>query len=245
MNRRGLLIFCLLFLLSLAGTRAVGQLYVGLGYQQGFWVMPNAHVPIDRFNASGFLARDYGKWRWPGGEIYSVSYRNEDGLLLELTMNSRRQRISAESFGGSGLTRRDLRFSMQAFSFAAGSAVINDETFVMYLGGSADLGWMRVLNRLGPKATINNVNYSLLLRQNMVAVSAFLKMVWRSAPDALVVVSLTPYVQYPLQQFDFSFVNRVLNPNTWSEDPDPLLGRPINFGLQFNVDMDLLGILGN
>ena len=207
--------------------------------------MPNAHVPIDRFNDQGFLVKNYGKWRWPGGEIYSLSYRNEDGLLLELNMNSRRQRISAESFGSNGLNRRDLRFSMQAFSLGAGSALINDETFVLYLAGSADLGWMRILSRLAPKQTINNVNYSLLRRQSMVAVSAYLRMVWRSSPEAPVVVSLSPYVQYPLQQFDFTFLNQLLNTQTWLLDPNPLNARPINFGVQFTVDLDLIGIISD
>ena len=223
-----LLVFVLLICCA-SGLKA--QLFVGLGYQQGFWVMPNAHIPIDRFNDQGFLVRNYGKWRWPGGEIYNLSYRNEDGLLLELNMNSRRQRISAESFGGNTLNRRDLRFSMQYFSLGAGSALINDETFVMYLAGSADLGWMRLLSRLAPKETINNAQYSLLRRQSSIAVSAYLRMVWRSAPDAPVNVTLSPYIQYPLSNYDFAFLNQMLNPQTWLSDPNPLNARPINFGV--------------
>ena len=91
MNGRPLIHIFLFVLMIGFASSAQSQLYVGIGYQQGFWSMKNANVPIDRFNSKGYLVKEYGRFHWPGGEIYSVSYRDEDGLLLELSLNSRRQ----------------------------------------------------------------------------------------------------------------------------------------------------------
>lgn len=245
MNGRPLFHFLVLaFLLGVASS-AQSQLYVGIGYQQGFWSMKNANVPIDRFNSKGFLVKDYGKFHWPGGEIYSLSYRDEDGLLLELSLNSRRQRITAKSFGGNTLNQRDIRFSMQCISAGGGGALVNNETFVMYLAGSADYGAMRILTRLAPEQSISNANYFVIQRRSLLAASVYLKMVFRGSPESLAVVSLTPYVQYPLQKFDFAFLNQNINPQDWTLDPNPLLARPINAGIQFNVDLDLIGVIMN
>jgi hypothetical protein len=245
MNGRIFFHFLVLIVILGFASSAKSQLYVGLGYQQGFWSMKNANVPIDRFNSKGFLVKNYGKFHWPGGEIYSLSYRDEDGLLLELSLNSRRQRITAKSFGGNVLNQRDIRFSMQAISAGGGGALVNNETFVMYLAGSADYGAMRILTRLAPEASISNVPYGEIQRRSMLAVSLYLKMVFRGSPESLAVVSLTPYVQYPFQKFDFVYLNRLINPQDWNLDPDPLLARPINAGIQFNVDLDLLGFISN
>jgi hypothetical protein len=237
-------LFVLVLLLAcFSGVRS--QLYVGLGYQQGFWSMKNANVPIDRFNSKGFLVKNYGHFHWPGGEIYSVSYRNEDGLLLELSLNSRRQRITAKSFDANNLNQRDIRFALQNISAGGGGALVNQETFVMYLAGSADYGTMRILTRLAPEQSISNANYYTIQRRSLLAVSIYLKMVFRSSPESVAVFSLTPYVQYPLQKFDFAFLNQNINPQDWTLDPNPLLARPINAGLQFNVDLDLLSIISN
>ena len=235
--------FLVFSLLCLFGRNLLeAQLFVGLGYQQGFWNMENTKLAVNRFNGQGFLFKSLGQFRWPGGEIYAASYRTEE-ILLELTLNSRRQRISAESFSGNTLMRRDIRFSLQSLTVSAGPAVVDQDDFAMYLCGSLDFGYMRLLTRLAPKINISRANYSVLRRQQMLAVTAFVRMVFRASRESLLTMSLSPYIQYPLQDFDFTILNQILNPQEWVLDPRPLSGRALNFGLTFTFDLDLLGFL--
>jgi hypothetical protein len=219
-----------------------GQLYVGLGFQAGFGNMPNANVPVDRFNNRGFLSKRMGKFHFPAGEIYDLSIR-PGRLLLGLNLNTKRQRISAESFDANTLIRRDIRFVVQAISVSGGYDLANKETFACYLGGSVDLGYMRLLTRFGPKQNINQYNYGLLGRRSMIAGTAFVKMVFMSSRNATTVWSLSPYVQFPFQQFNFLIMNQVLNTATYQLDGFELFARPTSVGIALNFDLELLNFL--
>lgn len=221
---------------------AFGQLYVGLGLQAGYGNMPNANVPVDRFNNRGFLSKKLGKFHFPAGEIYDLSIR-PGRLLFGLNLNTKRQRISAESFDANTLIRRDIRFVVQAISISGGYDLANQETFACYLGGSLDLGYMRLLTRFGPKQNISQYNYGLLGRRSMIAGTAFVKMVFMTSRNATTVWSLSPYVQFPIQQFNFLIMNQVLNTATYQLDGFELFARPTSVGLALNFDLELLNFL--
>lgn len=224
-------------------SRMFAQINVGLGYQQGFFFMPNADKPIDRFNGNGFLYNNMGHFRWPGGEIYSASLRH-NGLLLELNLNTKRSRVSAESFSGNDLFRRDIRFSMQGLSLGVGYAAVEQDDFVLYPAAAIDLGYMKMTTRLGPKANIGQVNYQQFDRNGMVALSIYLKMVFRQNAESITSWSLSPYFYYPLKQYDFFVLNQVLlAPSDWYLDGSTLPARPWNVGVALQFDIDLLRFL--
>lgn len=239
--RRRLLALLLVLGAGFALHSAQAQLFVGLGYQQGFFNMPEPNVAVDRFNDRGFLFRNLGKFHWPGGEIFSISYRPER-LLLELNLNSRRQRISAESFAGSVLQRRDFRFNMQGISLGAGYAVVDEDAFALYLSGAIDVGWMRLSTRLGAKDNINRIDYQLIRRSTLVAGSIYAKFTFRSSRESVSVFSIAPYVHIPTLNFDFTIMNQILNPTEYTLD-GTLSAHPLNFGLMVNFDLDLISIL--
>jgi hypothetical protein len=219
-----------------------GQLYAGIGLQAGFNNMPNANIPIDRYNGRAFLYKPMNRFHWPFGEIYEVSIR-PDRALLALNLNTRRQRATAKSTDANGIHQRDVRFSMQALSLGAGYAVVDQETFALYLGGALDAGFMRLLTRTGPENQIHRIDYYLWRRTPMLAGSAFVKMVFRSSREAISVFSLSPYLHVPFQQFDFMYLDQLLNqPNVVLV---PLPARPVNVGVTFNFDLDVLGFLEN
>ncbi len=220
------------------------QLYVGLGFQAGFNNMPNANIPVDRFNNRGFLSKRMGKFHFPMGGIYEVSIR-PDRMLLGLSLNTKRQRVSAESFDANTLIRRDVRFVIQALSLSGGYDLAGQETFACYLGGSLDFGYLRLLTRFGPKENIGQYKYGLLGRRSMIAGTAFLKMVFMTERNAKSVWSLTPYIQYPLQEFNFLIMNQILNTATYQLDGLNLPGRPVNFGVALNFDLELLSFLSD
>lgn len=231
--------FCLL---ALAATPLAAQINVGIGMQAGYTKMPNANIPVDRYNQSTFFYRPMRHFHWPMGEIYLASLRH-GRLLLELNMNSRRNRIAAESFNGSELHHRDVRFTMQAFSFGAGYAAHVQDDFVLYVAGAVDLGYMRWQTRTGPKSSIGRTPYNDSDRSGLLALSAYLKMVFRNNPESITSFSFTPYFHYPLTKFDFFPLNQFLNPMTAAADGNPLLARPWNVGVQVNFDIDLLRFL--
>jgi hypothetical protein len=218
------------------------QINVGIGMQAGYTAMPNADRPVDRYNDKGFLYRRMRHFHWPMGEIYLASIRH-NRLLLELNMNSRRNRVSAESFNGNVLNRRDVRFTMQSFSFGAGYALQEKDDFVLYLAGAVDVGYAKMQTRTGPKASLNNSPYYLFQREGLLALSAYFKFVFRDHAEAITSYSITPYFHYPLTKFDFFYMNQLLNPADALLDGTTLPARPWNVGLQVNFDLDLLRFL--
>jgi hypothetical protein len=244
MKQRVLLAFLPLIIVLLAGAAAplAAQINIGIGMQAGYTAMPNANLPVDRYNDRGFLYRQMRKFHWPMGEIYLASLRH-NRLLLELSMNSRRNRIAAESFDGAVLNHRDVRFNMQVFGLGAGYAVQEKDDFVLYLAGSVDLGFAKMETRTGPKASIGRTPYYLFQREGLLALSGYLKMVFRNNSESITSYSITPYFQYPLTKFDFFYLNQLLNPATALLDGTTLPARPWNVGLQVNFDLDLLRFL--
>jgi hypothetical protein len=228
-------------LLPLAGT---AQLHAGIGLQAGFNSMPNANVPIDRFNGRAFLYKPMNKFHWPMGEVYEVSIR-PGRALLGLNLNTRRQRATAKSTSSSGIDQRDVRFSMQALSVRGGYAVVDQETFALYLCSAVDAGYMRLLTRTGPANQINRVNYYLFRREPMLAGSIFAKFVFRSSRDAISSVSLSPYLHIPFRTFDFIYLDQLLNQGTLPANTGPLPARPLNIGVAFNFDLEVLNFLEN
>jgi hypothetical protein len=220
-----------------------GQINLGLGMQLGYYRMENADKPIDRFNQSGFLTKRMGLFRLPGGEIYLASLRH-DSWLLELNLNTKRARASAESFSGNVLNRRDLRFSMQGISLGGGYAFVETPTLVCFGGISLELGYMRLSTRTGAKENIGQIQYATVDRTGLTAVTIFSKLVFRSDPEAITSWSLSPYLHLPLQRYDFHRVAMVLFPPTeWNADGNSLPARPWNFGLALNFDIDIVRLL--
>lgn len=230
--------------LLLGPAVAQGQLFVGMGLQLGFGNMPNANIPIDRFNSRAYLYRPMNRFHWPFGEIYEASFRSGRGLV-SLNLNTRRQRATAKSTSSNGIDQRDVRFSMQALSLGAGYAVVDEETFALYLGGALDAGYMRLLTRTGPENQISRTDYYLFRRQGMLAVSVFTKMVFRGSRESIAVWSLSPYLHVPLQKFDFLPLEQLLNQGSLQPWTTPLPARAVNVGVAFNIDLDLLGFLEN
>jgi hypothetical protein len=207
--------------------------------------MPNANIPIDRYNSQGFRYKPMNQFHWPFGEIYDASIRL-DRAMFDINLNTRRQRATAKSTSSTGIDQRDVRFVMQGISVGAGYALVGEEKFVMYIGTSLDAGFMRLQNRTGPANQISRVPYQTYRRSPMLASSIWLKMVFRANPESISVWSLSPYVHLPLQKFDFLYLDQVLmNTPPLPALPGPLYARPVNFGLSLNIDIDLLGFLEN
>lgn len=220
------------------------QLFVGIGLQAGFGNMPNANIPIDRYNSRAFLYKRMNQFHWPFGEIYEASFRSGRGLV-SLNLNTRRQRATAKSTSTNGIDQRDVRFTMQALSLGAGYAAIDNETFVWYLGGALDAGYMRLLTRTGPSNQIARTPYYLYRRLPMLAITINTKFVFRGSRESIGVWSLTPYLHIPLQKFDFLSLEQLLNQGSLQVLTTPLPARPVNVGLAFNIDIDLLRFLDN
>ena len=233
----------LLFILLLLAPAALpAQINVGIGMQGGFTSMPNADVVTDRYNSHGFLYRKMRRFHFPIGEIYLASIRH-NRWLAELNMNTRRNRVSAESFNGNVLHRRDVRFTMQSFSFGGGYAAVDQDNFVLYLCGAIDLGYMKLSTRQGPKESIGRSPYYMFDRRGMIALSTYLKMVFRSDREAITSYSISPYFHFPLSDFDFVYLNQVLNTQDWTLDGPNPTAPPWNVGLMVNFDRDLLRFL--
>lgn len=225
---------------------AKGQLFVGLGLPAGFNSMPNANIPVDRFNSRAFLYRRMNHFHWPFGEIYQASFKLDRGIVM-LNLNTRRQRATAKSTDNNGIYQRDVRFSMQALSLGGGYAMIEHEKFVMYFGAALDAGYMRLLTRSGPANQIAKIDYYQYRRLPMLAGSVFIKMVFRSSPDDVTQFSISPYLHAPFRDFDFQYLDQLLNQGVPGLPVinTPLYARPINVGISANFDLDLFGFLAN
>lgn len=228
--------------MGLFASSGMGQLYVGLGGQAGFMNLENANSAVDFFNAKGFLVRQLREFHWPMGLIYSASYR-EDGLLLELSLNSKRARVSAESANGSSLQRRDHRFTIHSLSAAIGYALVDNDAFQVYGTAALDLGYMRYLSRIGDKNNINRINYVLYRRERFLGTTLSLRFSFRDSEDDPSIWTIAPYVQIPFKEFDFREFNIVLNPFDWQEVGTTLPARAINAGVVLSFDLDLFEIL--
>jgi hypothetical protein len=232
------LLACMAFL----PKRSHAQLYVGIGLQAGYCKMPNADLPIDRYRSRGFFYKQMNHFRFPFGEIYSASYR-PDRALFELSLNTRRMRATAKSTDAGGIYQKDIRFSIQSLSLGAGYAFVDAEKFALYLGVSADVGYARLLQRQGYTTQISRTPYGLFRRSPMLSGSLYAKMVFRDSRETISVWSLTPYIQLPFLTFDFQVLDQVLNSGYLTPIAYTLPARPVNVGLAFNFDLDLLGFL--
>ncbi len=237
--------FILLLFLSamvLVPTTVGAQIYAGIGLQGGFTNMPNANIPINRYNDRAFLYRRMNQFHLPFGEIYEVSFR-PDRAIFSLNLNTRRMRATAKSTDAQGIFQRDVRFALQSLSLGAGYAVVDEEKFALYLGASLDAGYMRLSTRTGYTTQINRTNYYLWRRSPLLGVTGFGKMVFRSSRDAVTVYSIMPYVQLPFQNFDFQSLEQLLNQGYLLPYSGPLPARAWNVGVAFNFDLDLIGFL--
>lgn len=243
--KKNLILSFVAILILISASSLSGQLFVGLGLQAGFNNMPNANIPIDKYNDRGFLYKRMNKFHWPFGEIYQASFALDRGIVM-LNLNTRRQRATAKSTDAGGIYQRDVRFVMQALSLGGGYALVDQDAFVLYFGGALDFGYMRLLTRSAYTTQINRTDYQLLRREPMIAGSIFFKMVFRSSRDALTSWSLTPYLHVPMKDFDFLYLDQILNVGGSLPYPTtPLPSRPINVGVAFNFDFDLLKFLDN
>ena len=245
LKMKKLVLKLVLWMLVAIPTFVDGQLYVGMGLQAGFDNMPNANIPIDRFNSRAFRYKPMNRFHWPFGEIYEASIRI-DRALVSLNLNTRRQRATAKSTSSNGIDQLDVRFSMQSLSLGAGYAAIDKDDFVLYLGGAVDAGYMRLMTRTGPESQIGRIPYNLYRRLPMLAASIFTKFVFRANRESIAVWSLSPYLHIPLRDFDFLPLDQLLNGGgSMPVLTTPLPARPINVGVAFNIDIDLLGFLDN
>lgn len=235
-------IFCGFLLLG--GLQSVsGQLFVGLGGQVGYMNMDAANRPVDFFNGKGFLIRNQRQWHWPAGLIYAASYR-EDGLLLELSLNTKRHRTGAEFAGaGNTISRREHRFVMQSLNAAIGGAVVEKDDFLLYLCGGIDLGIMRYRTRTANKENINRANFNTVNQKRFIGTTLSVRFTFREDKDDYTLWTLAPYVQLPLSKFDFNRFNQVLNPFDSQTVGGDLQGRPVNFGFNLQFDFDLIEFL--
>ena len=218
------------------------QIFVGLGGQAGFMNLPAANAAVDFFNSQGFLIRRQNKFRWPTGLIYTAGYKDDD-LLIELSLNTKRHRTRAEFADGNQIARREHRFVIQSISGTAGGAVVQQETFLLYLCGSLDFGMMRYRTRTGNSETINRANFNTVNQQRFIGTTLSLRMVFRNAEDDFTHWTLAPYVQFPFAQFDFIRFNQTLNPFTWQQVGGESTSRAINYGMSLSFDFDLLELL--
>gem|GEM_PF-2320791 len=238
--------FCLLLVcfLLLGGMQSLsGQLYVGLGGQVGFMNVDAANRPVEFFNSKGFLIRNQREWHWPAGLMYAASYR-EDGLLLELSLNTKRHRTGAEFAGnGNTIARREHRFVFQTLNAAIGGAVVDEDDFLLYLCGGLDYGFMRYRTRQGNKDNINRANFNTVNQKRFLGTTLSVRFTFREDRDDYTLWTLAPYVQIPLSKFDYSRFNQVLNPFDAQQVGGDLQGRPINFGFNLQFDFDLIEFL--
>lgn len=243
--RNQILLSLLILMILVCSASLRAQLAVGVGLQAGFGNMPNANVPVDKYNALGFLYKRMNKFHWPFGEIYQASFALDRGIVM-LNLNTRRQRATAKSTDAGGIHQRDVRFVMQALSLGGGYAVVDQETFAMYFGGALDFGYMRLLTRSAYTTQINRTDYQLLRRDPMIAGSIFVKMLFRSSREAITSWSLTPYLHVPMRDFDFIYMDQILWAGPQTPYPiTPLPARPINVGISANFDFDLLRFLAD
>ncbi len=237
--------FPLLVLLGLGTwSSASGQLYVGLGGQAGFMNMANANAPVDFFNSKGFLIRRLREFHWPAGLIYSAAYK-EDGLLLELSLNTKRHRTAAEFLGsgGNSIDRREHRFVIQSLSATVGGAVVDEPELQLYLCGSLDFGMMRYRTRTGNPETINRASFFTVSQQRFLGTTLSLRFTFRNGEDDFTHWTWAPYVQIPFGKFDFQRFNQTLNPFDWNQVPGESTARPINFGMSLSFDFDLIELI--
>lgn len=229
-------------LLGPMAARLPGQLHAGVGLQLGFSDMPNADAPIDRYNGRAFLYKPMNHFHWPFGEVYELSYR-PGRALVSLNLNTRRMRATAKSTDANGIYQRDVRFAMQALSVGAGYAVVDEETFALYLGGALDGGYMRLLTRTGYEDQIQRTDYYLFARQPMLAATVCARLLFRAQRDAVTTTMLSPYFQFPFQTFNFQPLDQLLNQGSLTPANTPYPARAWNVGLSFKVDIDVLGFL--
>lgn len=245
---RNLLAFMIFGLLVIGGlsvpSTASAQLYIGMGGQVGFMNMANANAPVDYFNSKGFLVRRQREFHWPAGLIYSASYK-EDGLLLELSLNTKRHRTAAEFLGANGasIDRREHRFVIQSLSATAGGGVIEEDEFLMFLCASVDFGIMRYRTRTGNPETINRASFFTVNQKRFLGTTLSVRFTFRNAEDDPTHWTFAPYVQLPLAKFDFLRFNQTLNTFDWNQVPGESTARPVNFGMSLAFDLDLLELL--
>lgn len=231
-----LIAFALSFLL---GVPVSAQLYVGLGAQVGYFNMSKANEATAFFNSKGYLFKSLREYHWPTGLRYAASYQ-EDRALLELSFGGKRHRTSTEFTNNNAVTRQDHRFGLSHFSATAGYAISESETMLLYLCGGLDFGWMRYEYRAGNEANINRVNYFTRRRESFIGATFSMRFTFRSDPEDLTLVSLIPYIQFPLSEFNFREYNQTLNPYDYQTVGVDLMDRPTNFGIALSVDLNLL-----
>jgi hypothetical protein len=216
--------------------------YFSVGYNPSFVRGEDMNFIIQRYNETrddcnrGYcLSKKMSKLKFAQWPTFSFGM-SSNGSLIEFQWTGRKQVLTAiGQSNNDDPVRRDLKVILNSFSTNYAYAFDYGSGFFAP-GFSLDIGKTAMGTRVDyEKNFIGEVEYDKLFSDLMIGTTFFLNIGINLSSDGLVGILIRPYYQFRWLKVDLDEVNRVLNPNTWQNDPTGLESNFNNGGIQVGL----------
>lgn len=226
-----------LMLFASGGLAAQNRVYAGLGINAGYARLDTLNYVLLAFNGENtWLEKPLRAIHIPQGVNFHIG-ADLNGFLLDLGYTMRHASRSGKGDGsiGEGSQVVQLRYNASTFDLGLGAFFVRRPRLRMALGGSMDVGNLRVSARRGLRDEIVSQPYGRYLNELNAGASVFLHTIVAFGDGLGPGIFIRPFYQFGLIQNDFGPLNRALRPSGSVSESYYLLGRQTNYGLKLGL----------
>ncbi len=233
------IVFILFFIIYKPAAKA--QLYIEFGYNAGFPTnLSNFNYVIDRYNETRtYLDKQMGHINYLDGTTFSVG-GVLGSLLLGCGYTAGGQKKYAETTDSNGdIIRRDLWVKTRMLDMDFGAAFGDFDKTSFFIGTRMSLGGFTVNTRSGLKSELNDAEWKKINPWGDLLFTGGIFFRMQLTNPGIYIQPYFNFTPGKLFQSDVTEINEVLNPNTYQNDPSPLMVNYNTFGIK--IGMAIIG----
>lgn len=234
MNR--VLRICLIAVLGFSvvpETQAQTIAYAGVGLNQSYSALDSLNWVIGRFNENNTWQNEpLGEFHLPNG--FAISAGAAFGrLLIDIGYTGRSQGRRSEGSVAQGAQPQERRiiYSSNTIDVGVGVKIAGGDRGMVAIGTSLDFGNTRVRTKSGTSDQVASQPWARVMNELNLGSRIFAQVLIPFGSDVGPGLLIRPYYQFAWVQNDFQPVNQFINPTTYLQDPQFILGRVSNVGL--------------
>lgn len=214
------------------------QVYAGLGINASYTQLDSLNWIIDQYNErQSNIVKPLGNIHTPLG-INGQLGMFFGNFLIDLSYTGRMQGTRSrenEQADGSYYVRQ-LRYRANTFDVGFGARVMGNENFMFSLGTSLDFGAVRVFTRFSRSDQVGSIPLNApVMNELTLGSTLFAQGMVNIGLNNPLYLYFRPYFQWSWNKNDFQPVNRVINNQTYLDDPLFILAYPYNVGLKIGI----------
>jgi len=231
------LFFTVFLLFNIPATRA--QFFMQFGYNAGIPTsLKNFNYVIDRYNETRtYLDKQMGHFNYLDGTSLSIG-----GILGPIFAScgytGGGQKQHAQMTDNNGIIqRRDLWVKQRLFDMDFGVAFADVEKGSFFIGTSMSIGGFTVNTRSGAESELKDKNWEKINPWGDLNFTGGVFLRLQFTNPGLYIQPYFNFTPGKIFQSDVTEINEYLNPNTYENDPTPLMVKYNTFGVKIGLAM--------